>query len=122
VSFFSDESFWVFNGVASIAAGATAALHYDLSLGAAAGLAAGLFFLQGLFLLSRYTAWITALVNVAVMASVAVLIGWLIGDHFAPGGAVPMVVGVLFGLIAVWSGVSLFRDRIKDLRPRPERS
>ena len=116
---FGDEGFWAFNGVASVAAGVAAALHYDLSFGVAAGLAAGLFVVQALCLFSRYTSWIPALVNVAVMASIAVLIGWLIGDHFAPGGAVPMVGGVLFGLLAVWAGVSLYLDRIKDLRPRP---
>jgi hypothetical protein len=110
------------NGYASLAAGLTAWLRYDMPVGIAALLMVALFVVQCLCLLSRYTAWLTALIGSALMATFFAGIGWLIGEHYAPGGAVPIVSAIAGGLAGGAAGVFGYRELIQKIRLRPERS
>jgi hypothetical protein len=116
---FDDDLVLAGNGFASLGAGLVTWLHYEWPFETAAILTVALFALQCLCLLSRYTAWLPALVGTALMAAWAAFLGWAIGKsyHF-----LPTTCAVGGGLVGVAVGVFGYHELIQKIRSRPGKS
>jgi ABC-type enterochelin transport system permease subunit len=116
---FDDDLVLAGNGFAALGAGVVAWLHWELPLGTAAILIVALFAFQCACLLSRYTAWIAALIGTALLTAWVALIAWLAGDHYH---FAPIVCAVAGGLLGAAVGIFGYRELIQKIRPRPEKN
>lgn len=93
------------NGLAALAISAAAWLRAELSLGWVAALAAAVFILLTICLLSKYTVWISACVGGLTLAvTPAFILGALAQDLHPLGQWAGRALGFVIGLIgAVWT-------------------